>query len=86
MGVIGAGAVLESCAGLVQLENNLAMGARELYPRVKIEGTSDDVAPPHPLHRARPGGEILEEELRRPRLQDTGIRKTIRYAEAPVKG
>ena len=73
-----------SLRGLVQLENTLAMVRENLNPGGQDRGNpADDVRPAHAaLARGRrdPRG-----ELRRPRLP-TRIRKTVRYAEAPVKG
>ena len=73
-----------SLRGLVQLENTLAMVRENLNPRVRVPGhRSDDV---RRQDAARPRGDRDSRgALRRPRLPDP-IRKTVRYAEAPVKG
>ena len=73
-----------SLRGLVQLENTLAMIRENLNPEVSIEGilpTMYDKRLPH----SREAVEILQENFG-PLVTKTRIRKTIRFAEAPVKG
>src|ERR671918_2052984 len=73
-----------SLRGLVQLENTLAMVRENLNPEVKIEGILPTMFDSRTLH-AREAVEILEESFG-DLVYKTRIRKTIRYAEAPVKG
>jgi chromosome partitioning protein len=73
-----------SLRGLVQLENTLAMVRENLNPDVKIEGILPTMFDARTLH-AREAVEILEENFGE-LVFKTRIRKTIRYAEAPVKG
>ena len=73
-----------SLRGLVQLENTLAMVRENLNPDVKIEGILPTMFDSRTLH-AREAVEILEENFGE-LVYKTRIRKTIRYAEAPVKG
>ena len=70
--------------GLVQLENTLAMVRENLNPRVHVEGIVPTMYDRRTLH-AREAIEILEEHFG-DLVYDTRIRKTVRYAEAPVKG
>ena len=70
--------------GLVQLENTLAMVRENLNPRVGVEGIVPTMYDGRTLH-AREAVEILEENFG-DLVYKTRIRKTIRYAEAPVKG
>src|SRR3954466_11350242 len=73
-----------SLRGLVQLENTLAMVRENLNPEVEIIGRL-----PTMLHkrttRAREAVEILQENFG-DLVYNTRIRKTVRFAEAPVKG
>ena len=73
-----------SLRGLVQLENTLAMVRENLNPQVKVEGIVPTMYDGRTLH-AREAIEILEENFGELVFQ-TRIRKTVRYAEAPVKG
>ena len=73
-----------SLRGLVQLENTLAMVRENLNPEVKIEGILPTMFDARTLH-AREAIEILEENFGE-LVFKTRIRKTVRYAEAPVKG
>jgi chromosome partitioning protein len=73
-----------SLRGLVQLENTLAMVREHLNPRVKVEGIVPTMYDGRTLH-AREAIEILEESFGE-LVFTTKIRKTVRYAEAPVKG
>jgi chromosome partitioning protein len=73
-----------SLRGLVQLENTLAMVRENLNPNVRVEGIVPTMYDGRTLH-AREAIEILEEHFG-DLVFDTRIRKTVRYAEAPVKG
>ena len=73
-----------SLRGLVQLENTLAMIRENLNPNVAIMGILPTMFDRRTLH-AREAVEILEESFG-DLVFKTRIKKTIRYAEAPVKG
>jgi chromosome partitioning protein len=73
-----------SLRGLVQLENTLSMIRENLNPNVAIEGILPTMYDSRTLH-AREAVEILQENFG-DLVFDTKIRKTVRYAEAPVKG
>jgi chromosome partitioning protein len=73
-----------SLRGLVQLENTLSMIRENLNPEVGIEGILPTMYDSRTLH-AREVVEILQENFGE-LVFDTKIRKTVRYAEAPVKG
>ena len=73
-----------SLRGLVQLENTLAMVRENLNPDVKVEGILPTMLDSRTLH-SREAIEILEENFG-DLVYKTRIRKTVRYAEAPVKG
>jgi len=73
-----------SLRGLVQLENTLAMVRENLNPDVRIEGILPTMFDRRTLH-SREAVEILEENFG-DLVFKTRIRKTVRYAEAPVKG
>ena len=73
-----------SLRGLVQLENTLAMVRENLNPHVTVEGIVPTMYDGRTLH-AREAIEILEENFG-DLVFSTRIRKTVRYAEAPVKG
>jgi chromosome partitioning protein len=73
-----------SLRGLVQLENTLSMIRENLNPHVEIEGILPTMYDSRTLH-AREAVEILQENFG-DLVFDTKIRKTVRYAEAPVKG
>jgi len=73
-----------SLRGLVQLENTLTMIRENLNPHVEIEGILPTMYDKRTLH-SREAVEILQENFG-DLVFDTKIRKTVRYAEAPVKG
>jgi chromosome partitioning protein len=73
-----------SLRGLVQLENTLTMIRENLNPEVSIQGILPTMYDARLLH-SREAVEILQENFGELVL-DTRIRKTIRFAEAPVKG
>jgi chromosome partitioning protein len=73
-----------SLRGLVQLENTLAMVRENLNPNVRVQGIVPTMFDGRTLH-AREAIEILEEHFG-DLVFGTRIRKTVRYAEAPVKG
>jgi chromosome partitioning protein len=73
-----------SLRGLVQLENTLSMVRENLNPNVEIIGILATMYDRRLLH-SREAIEILRENFG-DLVYNTRIRKTIRYAEAPVKG
>ena len=73
-----------SLRGLVQLENTLTMIRENLNPEVGIQGILPTMYDKRTLH-SREAVEILEENFGN-LVFGTKIRKTIRYAESPVKG
>jgi chromosome partitioning protein len=73
-----------SLRGLVQLENTLSMIRENLNPQVEIEGILPTMYDSRTLH-SREAVEILQENFG-DLVFGTKIRKTVRYAEAPVKG
>jgi len=73
-----------SLRGLVQLENTLSMIRENLNPHVSIQGILPTMFDGRTLH-AREAVEILQENFG-DLVFKTRIRKTVRYAEAPVKG
>jgi chromosome partitioning protein len=73
-----------SLRGLVQLENTLAMVRENLNPHVEIQGILPTMYDRRTLH-SREAVEILQENFGE-LVFETKIRKTIRFAEAPVKG
>jgi chromosome partitioning protein len=73
-----------SMRGLVQLQNTLSMIRQELNPDVHIEGILPTLVDTRTVH-AKEAIEILEENFG-DRVFATRIKKTIRFAEAPVKG
>jgi chromosome partitioning protein len=73
-----------SLRGLVQLENTLTMIRENLNPNVEIQGILATMYDNRTLH-SREAVEILQENFGE-LVFGTRIRKTIRYAEAPVKG
>jgi chromosome partitioning protein len=73
-----------SLRGLVQLENTLSMIRENLNPNVSIVGILPTMFDRRTLH-TREAVEILEENFG-DLVFKTRIKKTIRYAEAPVKG
>jgi chromosome partitioning protein len=73
-----------SMRGLIQLQNTLAMIRENLNPNVDIAGILPTMVDTRTLH-AKEAIEILEENFG-DQLFGARIRKTIRFAEAPVKG
>jgi chromosome partitioning protein len=73
-----------SLRGLVQLENTLSMIRENLNPDVGIQGILPTMYDGRTLH-AREAIEILQENFG-DLVYHTRIKKTVRYAEAPVKG
>src|SRR5215208_124145 len=73
-----------SLRGLVQLENTLQIVRENLNPDVEIVGILPTMYDRRVTH-AREADEILRENFG-DLVYNTRIRKTIRYAEAPVKG
>lgn len=73
-----------SLRGLVQLENTLSMIRENLNPDVGIQGILPTMYDGRTLH-AREAIEILQENFG-DLVYQTRIKKTVRYAEAPVKG
>ena len=73
-----------SMRGLIQLQNTLAMIRENLNPHVDIEGILPTLVDTRTLH-AKEAIELLEENFG-DRVFASRIRKTIRFAEAPVKG
>jgi len=73
-----------SLRGLVQLENTLAMVRENLNPNVEIIGILPTMFDKRTIH-AREAIDILRENFG-DLVYNTRIRKTVRYAEAPVKG
>jgi chromosome partitioning protein len=73
-----------SLRGLVQLENTLAMVRENLNPRVEIIGIVPTMFDKRQTH-SREADEILRESFG-DLVYNTRIRKTVRFAEAPVKG
>jgi chromosome partitioning protein len=73
-----------SMRGLIQLQNTLHMIRENLNPEVEIEGILPTLVDMRTLH-AKEAIEILEENFG-DRVFASRIRKTVRFAEAPVKG
>jgi chromosome partitioning protein len=73
-----------SLRGLVQLENTLSMVRENLNPKVSIIGIVPTMYDKRITH-SREADEILRENFG-DLVYKTRIRKTIRFAEAPVKG
>jgi chromosome partitioning protein len=73
-----------SLRGLVQLENTLTMIRENLNPRVEIVGILATMFDRRLLH-SKEAVDILTENFGELVLK-TKIRKTVRFAEAPVKG
>src|SRR6476659_9717616 len=73
-----------SLRGLVQLEHTLSMIRENLNPDVEIEGILPTMYDKRLLH-SKEAVDILKEHFG-DLVFKTRIRKTIRYAEAPVKG
>src|SRR3954453_6734408 len=73
-----------SMRGLIQLQNTLQMIRENLNPDVDIEGILPTLMDTRTIH-AKEAIEILEENFG-DRVFASRIKKTIRFAEAPVKG
>lgn len=73
-----------SMRGLIQLQNTLEMIRENLNPDVRIEGILPTLLDTRTVH-AKEAIEILEENFG-DRVFASRIRKTIRFAEAPVQG
>ncbi|HEX6752109.1 MAG TPA: AAA family ATPase [Solirubrobacterales bacterium] len=73
-----------SMRGLVQLQNTLKMIQENLNPDVRIEGILPTMLDSRTVH-AKEAVEILEENFGELVFRSR-IRKTIKFAEAPVKG
>jgi chromosome partitioning protein len=73
-----------SLRGLVQLENTLSMVRENLNPKVSIIGIVPTMYDKRITH-SREADEILRENFGE-LVYKTRIRKTVRFAEAPVKG
>jgi chromosome partitioning protein len=73
-----------SLRGLVQLEGTMSMIRENLNPSVEIRGILPTMFDSRTLH-AREAIEMLKENFG-DLVFDTRIRKTVRYAEAPVQG
>jgi len=73
-----------SMRGLIQLQNTLSMIRENLNPDVDIAGILPTMVDTRTLH-AKEAIEILEENFG-DRVFGARIRKTVRFAEAPVKG
>ncbi|MGZ4268605.1 MAG: ParA family protein [Solirubrobacteraceae bacterium] len=73
-----------SMRGLIQLQNTLQMIRENLNPDVDIEGILPTIMDTRTIH-AKEAIEILEENFG-DRVFASRIKKTVRFAEAPVKG
>jgi chromosome partitioning protein len=73
-----------SMRGLLQLQNTLQMIRENLNPDVQIEGILPTMMDMRTVH-AKEAIEILEENFG-DRLFASRIKKTVRFAEAPVQG
>ena len=73
-----------SLRGLVQLEGTLSMVRENLNPTVEIRGILPTMFDGRTLH-AKEAVEMLKENFG-DLVFETRIRKTVRYAEAPVQG
>jgi chromosome partitioning protein len=73
-----------SLRGLVQLESTLSMVRENLNPKVEIIGIVPTMYDKRLTH-SREADEILRENFGK-LVYETRIRKTVRFAEAPVKG
>ena len=73
-----------SLRGLVQLENTLSMIRENLNPSVELRGILPTMYDSRTVH-SREAIEMLKENFG-DLVFETRIRKTIRYAEAPVQG
>jgi chromosome partitioning protein len=73
-----------SMRGLIQLQNTLGMIKENLNPNIEIEGILPTLVDSRTVH-AKEAIEILEENFG-DRVFASRVRKTVRFAEAPVKG
>ena len=73
-----------SMRGLIQLQNTLSMIRENLNPGIEIEGILPTLVDTRTVH-AKEAIEILEENFG-DRVFASRIKKTVRFAEAPVKG
>ena len=73
-----------SMRGLIQLQNTVAMVKEDLNPGLEIEGILPTLVDTRTVH-AKEAIEILEENFG-DRVFASRITKTVRFAEAPVKG
>ena len=73
-----------SLRGLLQLERTLEMIRENINPKVKIKGILPTLFDARTLH-GREAVEILKENFG-PLVFNTVVRKTIKFAEAPVQG
>src|SRR5215216_2119388 len=73
-----------SMRGLIQLQNTVAMVKEDLNPDLEIEGILPTLVDTRTVH-AREAIQILEENFG-DRVFASRITKTVRFAEAPVKG
>jgi len=73
-----------SLRGLLQLERTLEMIRENINPRVKIKGILPTLLDSRTIH-GRESIEVLRENFG-PLVFDTVVRKTIKFAEAPVQG
>jgi chromosome partitioning protein len=73
-----------SLRGLLQLERTLEMIREDINPRVRISGILPTLFDSRTLH-GREAIEILKENFG-PLVFKTVVRKTIKFAEAPVQG
>jgi chromosome partitioning protein len=73
-----------SMRGLLQLQHTLSMIRENLNPNVHITGILPTMVDTRTLH-AKEAIEILEENFG-DRVFGARIKKTVRFAEAPVKG
>jgi chromosome partitioning protein len=73
-----------SMRGLLQLQHTLSMIRENLNPNVEIAGILPTMVDTRTLH-AKEAIEILEENFG-DRVYGARIKKTVRFAEAPVKG
>jgi chromosome partitioning protein len=73
-----------SMRGLIQLQNTLSMIREHLNPDIEIEGILPTLVDSRTVH-AKEAIELLEENFG-DRVFASRIKKTVRFAEAPVKG
>jgi chromosome partitioning protein len=73
-----------SLRGLLQLEHTLRMIRDNLNPKVRIKGILPTMLDARTLH-GKEAVEVLRENYG-PLVFNTTVRKTIKFAEAPVKG